>query len=76
MIDLPGTGAPDPEAFKGVLFIEAGEGAIWATVPAAGRLWRIDPETNATTPIDVAYFPAGVAVGPDAVWVTVRGENV
>lgn len=49
---------------------------VWATVPAAGQLWRIDPDTNTTTPIDVPYFPAGVAVGPDAVWVTVRSEDV
>jgi len=76
VIDLRSTGARDPEAFNGVLFVEAGEGAVWATVPTAGQLWRIDPDTSATTPIDVPYFPAGVAVGPDAVWVTVRGKNV
>ena len=74
VIDLSAAGAPNPQAF--VLFVEAGEGVVWATVPAAGQLWRIDPDTNATTPINVPYFPAGVAVGPDAVWVTVRGENV
>ena len=76
VIDLPAKGAPDPETFNGALFVDAGEGAVWATGPGAGRLWRIDPDTDATTPIDVPYFPAGVAVGPDAVWVTVRGENV
>ena len=41
-----------------------------------GDYGGIDPDTNATTPIDVPYFPAGVAVGPDGVWVTVRGDNV
>jgi streptogramin lyase len=74
VIDLSAAGAPNPQAV--VLFVEAGEGVVWATVPAAGQLWRIDPDTNVTTPINVPYFPAGVAVGPDAVWVTVRGENV
>jgi len=76
VIKLPGTGARDSEAFNGVLFVEAGEGVVWATVPAAGQLWRIDADTNVKTPINVPYFPAGVAVTPDAVWVTVRGENV
>jgi sugar lactone lactonase YvrE len=74
VIDLP-TSTPDTGGIDGVLFVDAGEGAVWATVPAAGQLWRIDSDTNATTPIDVPYFPAGVAVGQDAVWVTVRDEN-
>jgi len=76
VIDLPTAGAPDPDTFNGVLFVEAVEGAVWATVPGAGQLWRIDPDTNASTKIDVPYFPAGVAVGRDAVWVTVRDETV
>lgn len=49
--------------------VAADEGAAWAVV--SNRLWRIDAETNATTPIGIPYIPNGVAVGSDAVWVTV-----
>jgi len=56
--------------------IAADDDAAWATVPEALQLWRIDAQTNATTQIDIPYFPVGVAVGKDAVWVTVRDKNV
>ena len=55
--------------------LAAGEGAAWAIVPDAQQLWRIDAETNATTRVDIPYVPVGVAVGRDAVWVTVGGEG-
>ena len=48
------------------------ERAVWATVPRDGRLWRIDPDTNQATPIEVPYPPTGVAVGDGRHWVAVR----
>jgi hypothetical protein len=56
-------------------FIAAGEGAVWAVMTQVGRVWRIDPDSNEKTPIDVPYEPWGVAVGTDAVWVTVEGSS-
>ena len=55
--------------------IAADGDAAWATLRDAQQLWRIDAETNATTSIDVPYPAGGVAVGKEAVWVTVYDEN-
>ena len=40
-------------------FIAAGEGAIWATQTQGRRLWRIDPDSNKKTPIDVSVSADG-----------------
>ena len=49
--------------------VAAGFGSVW--VSAADRLWRIDPLTDsATATIRTGDGAAGVAIGPDAVWVT------
>ena len=58
----------------GVWNVAAGAGAVWATTPRDGALWRIDPRTNAVTRIAVPHLPTFVAVGGDAVWLTVRAE--
>lgn len=61
-----------PEAFIGGDLV-AGEGSIW--MPTVRYLYRIDPATNAATPIDVGIersaglWGAGVAVAPGVVWV-------
>jgi YVTN family beta-propeller protein len=47
-----------------------GEGAVWVTAPDAGRIMRIDTQTE--TVVDstqVGSAPAGIAVGEGAVWV-------
>lgn len=62
-----------PVALDDVDSIAVGEGAVWVTVHSAGRIWRIDPDSYETTPIEVPYVPVGVAVGDGGVWVTVRG---
>jgi class 3 adenylate cyclase len=75
-------GAPKPRGIRlgppgsaaDVDFIAAGEDAVWATVPDAGQLWRIDQDSNERTPIDVSYTPMGVAAGDGGVWVAVRGS--
>jgi class 3 adenylate cyclase/streptogramin lyase len=64
----------DSDVEVGVWTVAAGEGFIWATTPRDGALWRIDPKTNDVTRIPLPYVPAGVTVGSDGVWVTVRGE--
>jgi DNA-binding SARP family transcriptional activator len=49
--------------------VAAGFGSVW--VSAADRLWRIDPLTDsATASIRTGDGAAGLAIAPDAVWVT------
>ena len=59
----------------GVTSVAAGAGAIWATVPDDHALWRIDLRTEEATRIPLRYFPWGVAVGDDGIWVTVRAHD-
>ena len=59
----------------GVTSVAAGAGAIWATVPDDHALWRIDLMTEEATRIPFRYFPWGVAVGDDGIWVTVRAHD-
>jgi SARP family transcriptional regulator, regulator of embCAB operon len=59
----------------GVTSVAAGAGAIWATVPDDHAVWRIDMKTNIATRIRLRYFPWGVAVGDDGIWVTVRAHD-
>jgi DNA-binding SARP family transcriptional activator/streptogramin lyase len=66
-ISLP-TGNP----LGGVENIAGGAGAVWATMPQAGELWRIDPKTNAATRVRLPYLPTGVTTDANDVWVTVR----
>ena len=74
-----GTGRPLPIPLhvppdtRGVTSIAAGNGAIWATVPDAHELIRIDVKTNRQRKIPLRYAPWGVTVDEDgAVWVTLR----
>lgn len=75
-VNLPSSapygGAVPP--YLGVWMVAAGEGSVWATVPRDGALWRIDPSTNRATRTAVPRHPAGVAVGDDGIWVTIRGK--
>ena len=83
MVRLPavGSGSPRHVALRvltrpaGVTSVAAGAGAIWATVPDDHALWRIDPRTEEATRIPLRYFPWGVAVGDDGIWVTVRPHD-
>jgi DNA-binding beta-propeller fold protein YncE len=59
----------------GITSVAAGAGAIWATVPDDHAVWRIDPQTNQTTRIGIEYYPWGVAVGDDGIWVAVRARE-
>ena len=69
VVSLP---ADNPNA--GVWDIAAGLGAIWATTPRDGTLWRIDPKSNDVTRITMPHLPTGVSVTPEGIWVTVRAE--
>jgi streptogramin lyase len=66
-ISLP-TGNP----LVGVEDIAGGAGAVWATMPGAGELWRIDPKTSALTRVRLPFLPTGVTTDASDVWVTVR----
>jgi DNA-binding SARP family transcriptional activator/streptogramin lyase len=82
LVRLPAVGSGRPRHDQlpvkvrpaGVTTVAAGAGFVWATVPDSHALWRIDPRTNHVTRIAMPYFPWGVAVGDDGVWVTVRGK--
>ena len=63
---------PTGNPLVGVENIAGGAGAIWATMPQAGELWRIDPKTNAATRVRLPYLPTGVTADAKDVWVTVR----
>jgi virginiamycin B lyase len=56
----------------------AGDGTVWYTAQATGRLGRLDPETGRTTeiPLGDGSAPHGVIVGPDGdPWITDGGLN-
>jgi virginiamycin B lyase len=56
----------------------AGDGTVWYTAQATGRLGRLDPATGGTTeiPLGDGSAPHGVIVGPDgAAWITDGGLN-
>jgi streptogramin lyase len=69
-VSLPMTTHP-----AGVTSVAAGAGAIWATVPDDHAVWRIDPKTNRARRIEVGYYPWGVAVGDDGIWVATRAHD-
>jgi streptogramin lyase len=60
----------------GVTSVAAGAGAIWATVPDDHALWRVDPKTNRAKRIELGYYPWGVAVNEDGIWVVTRAKDV
>jgi YVTN family beta-propeller protein len=50
--------------------LAVGEGAVWVTAPADGKLWRVDAEPQLVAhPIDVGEGASAVTVGNGAVWV-------
>jgi virginiamycin B lyase len=56
----------------------AGDGTVWYTAQATGRLGRLDPQTGRITEIRLGEgsAPHGVIVGPDgAPWITDGGLN-
>jgi DNA-binding SARP family transcriptional activator len=83
VVRLPAVGSAPPRHVSfdvtvkraGVTSVAAGAGAVWATVPDDHAVWRIDPRTNRATRIEVGYYPWGVAVGDDGVWVVVRAND-
>jgi pentatricopeptide repeat protein len=84
LVRLPAVGerAPRQVSFDvtvrraGVTSVAAGAGAIWATVPDDHAVWRVDPETNQAKRIKLGFYPWGVAVSDDGVWVVTRAKDV
>jgi hypothetical protein len=63
-------GAGNP-AVAGADYVEAGGGALWASLGFEDAVVRIDPATlEAGPPITVGAFPTYVAVGDDAAYVS------
>ncbi|HEX9967537.1 MAG TPA: protein kinase [Solirubrobacterales bacterium] len=63
----------DPiEVGRGSLRLATGDGAVWATSAADGRLWKIDPRSGEVVgeAVRLGEGIAGVAVGNGTVWVT------
>jgi streptogramin lyase len=58
-----------------VTTIAVGAGSVWATVPDDHAVWRINPRTGAATRIELRYYPWGVAVSDDGVWVSLRAHD-
>jgi hypothetical protein len=83
LVRIPAIGSGPPRHIRlpvvtrpaGVTSVAAGAGSIWATVPDDHALWRMDPKTRNATPIRLRYYPWGVAVGDDGIWVTVRAHD-
>lgn len=84
VVRLPAVGAGRPRHVRfdvtvdraGVTSVAAGAGAIWATVPDDHAVWRIDPKTNRAKRIELGFYPWGVAVSDDGVWVVTRAKDV
>jgi DNA-binding SARP family transcriptional activator/streptogramin lyase len=84
VVRLPafGAGPPRPVSLDvtvqraGVTSVAADAGAVWATLPDDHAVWRIDPKTNRAKRIALGYYPWGVAVGDDGIWVVVRANDV
>ena len=65
---------PRPGGYDGLVSLAADDSGIWAAVPDDHAVFRIDPKTNHSTRIPLKYQPWGVALGDDAIWVTLRGR--
>ena len=84
LVRLPAVGERKPRQVSfdvtadhaGVTSVAAGAGAVWATVPDDHAVWRVDPETNRTTRIELGFYPWGVAAGHDGIWVVTRAQDV
>jgi DNA-binding SARP family transcriptional activator/streptogramin lyase len=84
VVRLPAVGSAPPRHVSfdvtvqraGITSVAAGAGAVWATVPDDHAVWRIDPKTNRPTRIELGYYPWGVAVSDDAVWVVTRANDI
>ena len=82
MIRLPAVGSgaqvrialPVTHPHAGVTDMDAGGGAVWATVPDSHALWRVDTKTKRVTRVALGYFPWGIAYGDDGIWVAVRAK--
>src|SRR5262249_11823254 len=59
----------------GVTTLAAGKGGIWATVPDDHAVWRVDPKSGHTTRIGLRYYPWGVAVSDDGIWLSLRAHD-
>jgi hypothetical protein len=72
---------PDARVVTGVVPIDGyptgvavGLGAVWVGT-REGSLYRIQPETLAFRRLELGHPIGGVAVGRDAVWVTLRSSG-
>ena len=68
------TGIAEP---RGETNVVAGAGSVWVPSDAAGKISRIDPETNAVTAlIEVAPGTFFLAFGMDALWAVASEESL
>jgi streptogramin lyase len=83
VVRLPAFGSGPPRHYRlkaranpaGVVNLAAGYGAIWATLPDDHAVWRIDLKTGERTRIPLRYYPWGVTVADDGIWVSVRAHD-
>jgi streptogramin lyase len=55
--------------------LAAGHGSVWVALATAGKVARVDAETEAVETIAVGGAPTALAVDRDAVWVVVPSEG-
>jgi YVTN family beta-propeller protein len=56
--------------------IAYGDGSLWVAATEEARLYRFDPSNPAKpAAFDVGTAPTGIAVTPQAVWITDAGDN-
>jgi DNA-binding SARP family transcriptional activator len=55
--------------------LAAGHGSVWVALATAGKVARVDAETEAVESIPVGGAPTALAVDRDAVWVVVPSEG-
>jgi DNA-binding SARP family transcriptional activator/streptogramin lyase len=55
--------------------LAAGDGSVWVALGTAGKVARVDVETEAVETIAVGGAPTALAVDRDAVWVVVPSEG-
>jgi hypothetical protein len=52
-----------------------GSTALTSAFGCVHAVWRIAPKTDKAARIELRYFPWGVAVGDEGIWVTVRSSS-
>ena len=67
-LTLAPTAAPLPLSQGRTLGLTVGGGYVWATLPDAAQVLRVDPEARSVAHANVHGFPVGIALAGGSVW--------